>query len=175
MPPTSSNSSPALRFPRTSQTGTLRSALCGVRDAGEDLADPGVRVPHGLPLGQPDLRHGPVAPDDLPELVPVWFGPVPLALRLVPGELVVGHADPQIPQLGHVGREELLAEALVGPGLDAPVQQHVLLLRRRTEEVPRRLPPPVDGVLEQFALFLSAADELEDEILAVAQVQRLLG
>src|ERR671919_340701 len=167
---------PRVPVPASREDVPDRHRLGGSGDPVEDLADPGVVVPDLLPAGQSVLGPGTVPLHDLPELVPAGVAPVPLALLLVPCEVGVGDRDPEVPQLRHVGGEEFLAEVLVRSGLDAPVQEDILLgLRRRAEEVHDRPPPPIHRILEHLALLGGAADELERELLAVAEVHRLLG
>src|ERR687888_1297198 len=116
IPPTTTSSSSSVRLPRTSQTYIGSDG--GGRDAGEDLADPRVLVPHGLAVRETHRRHRPVALDDAPELVPVGLGPDPFALLFVISQLGVGDGYPDVPELRDVRREELLAEVLVGTRLN---------------------------------------------------------
>src|SRR5918999_2325742 len=176
--PTTCHGSPSRRRESTSQmcTGpTPSGGLGAVRDPGEHLADPGVVVPHGLPIQEPGLGHRAVALDHLPELVPAGIAPQPLAPLVVVAKLGVRDADPEVPQLGDVRGEELLTEVLVRPGLDPPVQEDVLLgLGRLAEEVHDRPPPSVHGVLEHVPLLRCSADELQGQLLAVTEVERFL-
>src|ERR671918_1057764 len=68
-------------------------------DSLEHLADPRVVIPDLLATIEALFRLGAVAPNDLPELVPVRIRPVPLTLLLVIGEIGIRWGDADVPQL----------------------------------------------------------------------------
>lgn len=62
-------------------------------------------------------------PDHLPELVPRDGAVDPVPGLLVVAEVGVGDAKPRIQELGDVLVQELLADLVVGLGLDAPAEE----------------------------------------------------
>src|ERR1051326_6225308 len=109
--PTWTSGSSFVRREKTSQTCIALGHR--PRYPGEDIAQPRVLVPHRASPRQSRLRHRAVAFHDFPELVPPWIAPRPLAFERVVGEVGVGNRDPEVPQLRHVGGEELLAQVFV--------------------------------------------------------------